>query len=165
MCDPSFETVLTSHSLDGLHLSTRVCSSTICTKFCVQIGVGQQLKGFGQASLSGAPRGNMPPCFNALKQNLPGHVDEQMPHFLSMYSPLLFTWVEHQFPSASLMQLLWLTPLQIKGKMQGWLGSGLLTLFCPPTVRQIEPKWKNMFSNFSCTFLWIPIWIIIVLMY
>ena len=41
--------------------SLRVCSSTICTKFNVQIGAGQHLKGFGQASLSGARRVYMPP--------------------------------------------------------------------------------------------------------
>ena len=37
-----------------------VCSSTIC-RFNVQIGAGRHLKGFGQASLSGAHRGYKPP--------------------------------------------------------------------------------------------------------
>ena len=33
----------------------------ICTKFNVQIGAGRHLQVFGQASLSGACRGYMPP--------------------------------------------------------------------------------------------------------
>jgi hypothetical protein len=41
--------------------SLRICSSAICTKFNVQIGAGQHLKGFGQASLTGACRVYMPP--------------------------------------------------------------------------------------------------------
>ena len=40
--------------------SLRVCSSTICTKFNVQIRAGRLLKGFGQASLSEARHGSMP---------------------------------------------------------------------------------------------------------
>ena len=36
-------------------------SSTICTKFNVQIGAGRHLKGFGLASLSGARHAYMPP--------------------------------------------------------------------------------------------------------
>ena len=37
-----------------LILGYTLCSSTICTKFNVQIGAGQHLKGFGLDSLSGA---------------------------------------------------------------------------------------------------------------
>ena len=44
-----------------LILGYTLCSSTICTKFNVQIGAGRHLKGVGQASLSGARRGYMPP--------------------------------------------------------------------------------------------------------
>ena len=47
--------------IKNISTSLRVCSSTICTKFNVQIGAGQHLKGFGQASLSGACRVYMPP--------------------------------------------------------------------------------------------------------
>ena len=38
----------------NISTSLRVCSSTICTKFNVQIGAGRHLKGFGLASLSGS---------------------------------------------------------------------------------------------------------------
>ena len=47
--------------LKNISTSLRVCSSTICTKFNVQIGAGRHLKGFGLASLSGAHHGYMPP--------------------------------------------------------------------------------------------------------
>ena len=47
-----------------------VCSSTICTKFNVQIGAGRHLKGFGLASLSGAHRGNMPPWLKTKQETL-----------------------------------------------------------------------------------------------
>ena len=46
-----------------------VCSSTICTKFNVQIGAGRHLKGFGQASLSGARSSYMPPRLKTNKTN------------------------------------------------------------------------------------------------
>ena len=53
----------------NISTSLWVCSSTICNKFNVQIGGGRHLKGFDQASLSGARRGYMPPRLKT-KQNI-----------------------------------------------------------------------------------------------
>ena len=53
--------IYTQLHIKNISTSLRVCNSTICTKYNVQIGAGRHLQGFGQASLSGARRGYMPP--------------------------------------------------------------------------------------------------------
>ena len=57
----AFSWLIFSFIQKNISTCLRVCSSTICTKFNVQIEAGRHLKGFGLAYLSEARRGYMPP--------------------------------------------------------------------------------------------------------